>query len=249
MINVIIPYYNHACYLPDAINGIVAQQGSGECRILLFNDDPGVNLNPYEYQHGVQVEVFGDGGNLGQSIRFNAGIDISTRTPFQSDWVCFHGADDISLPHRFGIFNTYLANIMAGVWPDIVYSDAISLDMKQYRSYIQSHPMRIDILKSRNFIVASTVFVRTQFLKEHPEVRFDGGIPYGEDWLFYNKAARAGAIFNYLPIPLVMYRDYTSQIHVRYEAGWAEKKAELLQMIEEIWQEEPKAPTGQSRRF
>jgi len=74
--------------------------------------------------------------------------------------------------------------------------------------------------------------VRTEVAKE---VLFDEDVHYGEDWLWYNKLHLAGARFKYIPVPTVYYRDYTSQIGIRYGADWSNKKQDLIRRINEMY--------------
>ena len=207
MTNYIISQYKHQQYLPEAIASL-RNQDHNRLRILLFNDEPGANLDGYNLLVNPKVETFNDGANLGQSVRFNAGLDISIhQKQYKCDWISFHGADDISMPWRTKQLLYYTA--MTHEEPDIVYSDAI-INHGGNKSFYSPGPFNELALRENNYIVASSVFFKTSFLKKN-NLTFDSYRTYGEDWIFYNKCIIAGATFAYIPMPLVEYRS-THQI-------------------------------------
>lgn len=221
-ITIIIPHYRHEAYLPDAIQGIMNQTRK-LWRIYLMNDDPGCSLKHYENR---RIKVFEDGQNKGQTVRWNEAIEKC-----EDGLIVFQGADDISMPWRLQVCIVYLYNAEYG--PDVIYTDAVQLNQNNHRTYLQSHEFDIEILKQRNYIVASTVMVKTELAKE---VKFDEDIRYGEDWLWYHKLYKAGATFKYLPIPTVYYRDYTSNIGVRDMPDWHQKRFGLQKRIGALYE-------------
>jgi len=231
MINVIIPHYRHQCYLPDAIAALGNMAHDDNCRVLIFNDEPGINLSEYHqlYSYRMPILIFDDNKNKGQAARFNKGIRFSSEDGlYFANWVAFHGADDYVMPWKFGIFENAINNYGF----DVLYTDAVQLDVNNNRTYIKSEEFDIDVFKMRNFIVASTVFVRANLAAE---VLFDEDLHYGEDWLFYHKLYKAGARFKYIPIPTMYYRDYTSNIGVRYGENWDVKRLELRRRIADLY--------------
>lgn len=232
MINVIIPHYKHQCYLPDAIAALKdqTQDHLGIFRILLYNDEPGIDLLSYfslGYNNGIYT--FDDNQNKGQAARFNEGIKLSMAIPYFADWIAFHGADDYAMPWKILCFNDTKDNTDDF---DVLYTDAVQLNANNQRTYIKSQKFDIEALKQRNFIVASTVFVRTELAAE---VLFDEDLRYGEDWLFYHKLHRAGARFRYVPVPTMYHRDYTGNIGVRYGPEWDENRRKLIDRIRELY--------------
>ncbi len=151
---------------------------------------------------------------------------LARESLYAADWVAFHGADDMAMPWKFGAINQPFLDY------DVLYTDAVQLNANNQRTYIKSQEFDIEVLKQKNFIVASTVFVRTELAAK---ILFDEDLRYGEDWVFYNRLAKAGARFKYIPIPTMYYRDYTSNIKVRYGEDWEEKKSALRERIAEIY--------------
>jgi glycosyltransferase involved in cell wall biosynthesis len=224
MINIIISHYKHQCYLPDAIAALKDQMSI--FRILLFNDEPGIDLLSYfSLGYNSSIYTFDDVQNKGQAVRFNEGIKLSIAKNYKADWVAFHGADDIAMPWKISCFSDDDDF-------DVLYTDAVQLNANNQRSYIKSEQFDIEELKRRNFIVASTVFVRTELAAE---VLFDEDLRYGEDWLFYHKLYRGGARFRYIPIPTMYYRDYTSNIGVRYGPEWDQNRQKVIDKVKELY--------------
>ena len=226
MINIIVPNYNHQTYLPDVINGMI-DQVTAQWRLLLYNDDPAVDIKDLRLIDG-RIHTFADQMNKGQSTRFNQGIKDSNGE-FKSDWVCFMGADDIAMSWKL---NTILDTYWHDPDADVIYTDAVQLCGNHKREYIKSRTFEIEDLKKANFIVASTVAVKAEFAKD---VLFDEDIVYGEDWLWYHKLYLAGARFKYVPIPTIYYRDYTSNIGIRYGTDWSNMKRQLVGRIVEMY--------------
>ena len=228
MINVIIPHYRHQCYLPDAVAALGNMAHRSNCRVLIFNDEPGIDLSEYHqlYSYRMPILTFNTGyENRGQAARFNEGIKLSMDIPHFADWVAFHGADDYAMPWKISCFRE-AKNC------DVLYTDAVQLNANNNRTYVKSQKFDIDVLKLRNFIVASTVFVRTKLAAE---VLFDEDLHYGEDWLFYHRLHKAGARFKYVPIPTMYYRDYTGNIGVRYNEDWGMRRRQLIDRISALY--------------
>ncbi len=222
MINVIIPHYKHQCYLPDLIESYM-QQSLDDWHLTIYNDDPDIKLNYYFRLDDFRIDFKNFFHNKGQSIRWNQGIGEA-----KSDIIAFQGADDIALSWKISSIADHMENA------DVLYTDAVQLMPNGKRLYIKGRNFDSDLIKEKNFIVASTVAVWREFLMD-TGIRFDEDLRYGEDWVFYNRLANAGARFRYLPWPTIYYREYTSNIKVRYGEGWEEKKSALRERIAEIY--------------
>jgi len=221
MINVIIPNYGHECYLPDLIASLTHQDNANWIATIYNDDDrPGKELGYVFDEHWVYCKD--DRKRIGQAARFNQGI-----VKADNEWISFMGADDIAMPWKISSILDYAENA------DVIYTDAVQLMLNDTRLYIKSDKP-IEQICDQNFIVASTVAVRRQFLLDHI-IRFDEKLSYGEDWLFYNQLAIAGAKFKYLPWPTVYYRDYTSNIMIRGRPEWHQRKKQIYDKIQQLY--------------
>lgn len=96
LITVIMPVYNAAKYLREAIDSIL-HQTYPHFEFLIFDD--GSTDGSVDILHSYtdpRIQVFVDGQNLGQPKRYNAGIRAA-----KGKYIAIMHADDISLPHRF----------------------------------------------------------------------------------------------------------------------------------------------------
>ena len=219
---VIVPFYHHQSYLPDTIHSIKSQINVDDS-IFLINDDPDVKLN--EYNHLFRVNVYEDGKNKGQSARFNQGIKMAKDQGIE--WVSFCGADDTWMSWRYSTIHHLKKDF------DVIYTDAVQLDAGSMRSYIKSNEFNYRQLIERNYIVASTVLVRTEIAIQ---CHFDEDIHYGEDWLWYLKLAQITRKFHYINLPTVYYRNYTSQIAQKTNIReWRSNRQKIHNMIQELY--------------
>lgn len=229
MINIIVSHYKHNTYLPDLLDSFFIQDDKNWI-LSLCNDDPDQDLSYILRDSRIDIQLAKTDKNLGQAFRFNNSIIIS-----KHPWVGFMGADDIALAWKISSLNDAIsAHNFLDV--DVIYTDAIQLNANNQRLYIKSRKISEEI-RERNFIVASTVVMRRDFLEEN-EIYFDEDLHYGEDWVLYNRLYEAGAKFVYLPWPTVYYRDYTSNIGIRYGPQWGEQKNKIKERINQIWKDE-----------
>lgn len=222
---VIVPFYKHSAWLPDCIQSIRKQVHFGDGNhILLMNDDPNIDLSSYHEFPTLFVKQ--DEQNKGQSARYNEAIQIVH--DYKYDWVAFCGADDMWMDWRMEIFNNLIKKDI-----DIIYTDAIQLNGDGSRRYIKSNDFDYNLLKQKNFIVASTVFIRTEIAVQ---CLFDEDVRYGEDWLWYLKLAQITKRWQYVNLPTVYYRDYTSTIVQKCDISqWMINKQSLQKKVKELY--------------
>ena len=220
MVGIIIPNYGHECYLPDAIASLIKQDNQNWTATIYNDDDRPDKALQYQFQDW-RIKCKDDRKRKGQAARFNQGI-----VEMENMWIGFMGADDMAMPWKI-----FSLSHKAGA--DVIYTDAVQLMEGDKRLYIKSGQSIKDI-EHHNFIVASTVFVRRQFLMDHV-IRFDESLSYGEDWYFYNQLAIAGARFRYLPWPTVYYREHTSNIMIRGRPEWHQRKKQIYDKIQQLY--------------
>ncbi len=200
MIAVIISQYRHEHLLPDAIQSVLNQTYK-DWKMFIYNDDPKINLNVYDYCDD-RITVFHDCvdylGNMGQAARFNQGLQHAWDQGY--DYICFLGADDMMMPWRLKVmmraFEVYKD-------AEILYSDFIQINSDNHKQYIKARPFDIDVLKQKNYIAAGTVFLKVSNGKIP---LFDEDLRYGEDWFWYHKLYLAGYKFQYVPTATLWYR-------------------------------------------
>lgn len=93
-----MPNYNHASYLPEALDAIVAQSYAAS-EIIIVDDastDNSVDVVKRYMEHYPQIKLYHNESNLGPIKTINRCIALS-----QGDFLVFCAADDIVLPRFF----------------------------------------------------------------------------------------------------------------------------------------------------
>lgn len=221
MINVLMPCYQHSHFLPRALESIRHQS---DVYITILNDEPGCDLSPYESLPG--VSVFQDGKRKGQGVRKNEGIERAIQNG--ALYITVNDADDTSMDYRIEMLQYYNDGA------DILYTDCVTTKQGRPTGYITSKEFDIEALKDNNYIVGATGFISVKFLMSSG-VRFRENLMYGEDWLLWHDAYKAGAKFAYLPMPTINYSLDTSSVKIRNTDKWGDEKFKLKNTIKEMY--------------
>jgi glycosyltransferase involved in cell wall biosynthesis/LmbE family N-acetylglucosaminyl deacetylase len=204
LVSIIIPTYNHAVYLPDAVRSALAQSladlevivvddGSTDdtLRVLqAFLEDPRVRL--LSLPHG------------GPSLARNAGLEDA-----RGQFVMLLDADDVIAPTKLAEQLAELARSPEAGW---CLCDVRIEDEAKGRSVLASEQYGYDrkalagwiapLLRDRNFIPIMSPLIRRSVLGEG--IRFDDRrVP--EDWHFWVAVAEAARV-RYVPRELATYR-------------------------------------------
>lgn len=101
-VSVVIPTYNRAGYLPEAIESILGQLGAGDEMIVV--DDGSTDDTPAVLaRYGERLRVVRTpNGGLGAAR--NVGVAAATR-----DWIAFHDSDDVARPDRLAVGRDWVA--------------------------------------------------------------------------------------------------------------------------------------------
>ena len=222
----VIPHFNHLAYITQSVASILEIMDRRWDQVLVINDDPNIDLNWLkDIDNEYRVIMQQDGKNTGQTVRWNQAIEIAIKDDFK--WIAFQAADDYALQMKRRMLEFEAA--------EVLYSDFIQMEATtNILRYIKSRPFDEGI-KISNFIAASTTFMKVEFLNKH-NIRFDESLIYGEDWQMYNQLYKAGARFEYMPFPTAMYRNFTSNIHVRENpVRWQQERQKVQEAIARLW--------------
>ncbi len=213
MVSVCIPSYNHARFLPAALDGIMGQTFR-DFELIVVDDGSTDNsleiLQSYARKYPEIMRVFTHPGrrNLGISVTDNLAIKEA-----QGVYWCGHASDDVSYPDRLERQVAFLES-----HPDIgwVYGVADFIDKdgaplhEQFGSDLSAIPDLVEELILENRIAGATVLVRRKCMFEVG--LFETGLMYG-DWEFCVRlAARYPGAF--LPGAVAGYRchDYNTSM-------------------------------------
>ena len=204
-IGVVVPTYNHAHVLSDAIESILAQTRRPD-EIIVVDDGStdGTQELVSTFDWSIQY-VYQD--NKGLSAARNTGIREST-----ADWICFLDADDLWKPRKLDL---QLASIRS-IGPEIgcVYTRFI-VQAPRARSLSPVPPgegaLTLRNLLRRNWIGVLTVAARRDLVLDLGG--FDEDLDAVEDWDLWLRMAAANVHFAYVPEPLAIYRLSVGSMH------------------------------------
>lgn len=193
-ITVVIPSYNYAEYLPEAIESVLSQTLSPK-RIIVIDDgseDNSVNIARSYKDRGVEVV---SKKNEGVIKTKNLGIKLSRTT-----WTIFLDADDV-------LESNYIESVYKKARKgsfDVVYTDMRYFGVKN--DLIRGGSFNFKRLLHGNFIHNSAL-ISTTLLKVSGGYKDEMNGGY-EDWELYITLAEHGAKFGYIPQALLKYRQH-----------------------------------------
>ena len=229
-VSVIIPTYNYAHFLPEAIQSVLDQT----CRdFALFVVDDGSMDNTREVvaRFGPRVNYIYQ-ENKGYSAARNVGIMLS-----QGEVVAFLDADDLWLPEKLEVQVAYLDS-----HPEVsvVYSHFLNIDEdgnvlpQSQRTHYTG--MIFERLLLGNFIQMPTVAVRWECLTDLG--LFDESLRTTADWELWLRLTRKYRV-GYIDQPLAKYRRHGSSMHHNI----ANKERDCFAVLNKVFSD-PEPPRG-----
>lgn len=196
-ITVIIPCYNYASFVGEAIESALNQTLKPQ-RIVVIDDgstDESTKVIERYKKQGIELITK---SNEGVVATKNVGIGLSMTT-----WTVFLDADDVLEPNYL---ESVYKRALSGRY-DIVYTDMRYFGAKD-GVHIAGRYNFTRLLKG-NYIHNSAL-IATRYLKEVNGYKdaMRGGY---EDWELYITLAEAGAKYAYVPKPLLRYRQHENQ--------------------------------------
>jgi glycosyltransferase involved in cell wall biosynthesis len=198
--SVVLPVYNRAGLLRDAIRSVL-DQTEQDFEIVVVDDgstdDPGRTVAEFADPRIALVRQENRGGGTAR----NTGIDRA-----RGRFVAFLDSDDRYLPHHLAAMRALLENHPgAAGYARIVVDrgDEVRI-LKPPRAIAPGEDMATYLLCDRGFVPTSTVAVERALAAA---IRFPENLPAAEDTDFAIRAALAGARFVMAEEPGVIWRD------------------------------------------
>ena len=202
-VSVVLPVYNGAQYLAEAISSILAQ--TFENFELIMIDDGSTDMSPQiltEYaRHDSRIRVIVR-ENRGLATTLNESIDVA-----RGKWIARMDQDDIALPHRFERQLQWLERTgsdLCGSWVQRFGSS----DKRILRLRQTDEAVRMEMLFASPF-AHPAVMMRTASAKL---LRYDKAYEKAEDYDLWTRAAQAGWKMTNVPEVLLLYRIHSAQI-------------------------------------
>jgi glycosyltransferase involved in cell wall biosynthesis len=199
VVTTVIPAYNAASYVRDAIESALAQVGV-EQEIIVVDDGSTDDTARIVGEYGEYVRLVRQRNGGLPNARNRGCLEA------KGDWLAFLDADDMWLPDKLRL---QLAAL--GETGEICFTGCENFgDVDRVGRFVSPPPERFfqepfRHLLAGNCITASSVLIRADVFARLG--RFDEALVLGcEDWDLWLRHARAGGRFDYVPQPLVRYR-------------------------------------------
>jgi len=206
-VSIIVPCYNAAKYLDDAIHSVQAQTYDN-FEILAVNDGSKDDTQKRLEEHASidpRVRMFQQ-ANAGPSAARNTAMRNIT-----GEYISFLDADDVFLPEKL---ERQVAFLTAHPHVDLVHSDYYTSDAElNLTALTATRPTHVDTIETvamRNSFPPSVPMFRRRLMETVGP--FDEAFRMTEDWDYWIRCAKAG-VFAYQPGAVVIYRTHGEQAH------------------------------------
>lgn len=195
--SIIIPTYQHAIYLPDAMESALAQTVPVE---IIVVDDGSTDRTPDILRTYVRRGVrWARQKHAGVAAARNAGIEKA-----HGEFVMFLDADDVIAPRKverqLEAFREGASWILCDVRIEHESGKRTTASEQYEYAKMELADWIAPLLKKRNFIPVMSPLVRAEVLRE---IRFPNGKL--EDWAFWREVAAVARVA-YIPDILATYR-------------------------------------------
>jgi len=202
IISIIIPCYNQAHFLTECINSVLAQD-FGDWEIIIVNDGSTDNTLKVALdfaQKDQRVNVI-DKENGGLSSARNAGIKQAN-----GQWLLFLDADDYLLPSYFQSVSKELENLPKESLLQYGYQYVEEKRRKEIynKSLTENTIPLIPVIFSGNIGPCHSILISSEMAMKIGA--FDEKLKSAEDWDFWIRAAKAGAVVKQIESVLIAYR-------------------------------------------
>jgi glycosyltransferase involved in cell wall biosynthesis len=210
LISVVLPVYNGAKYLAEAIDSILAQTFT-DFELIMIDDgstDGSLHIMREYEQSDARVRVVAR-ENRGVATTLNDSIDVA-----RGEWLARMDQDDIALPYRFERQLAWLKKTGADISGSWVQRFGSS-DKRVVRLRQTDEAIKMEMLFCSPFAHPS-VMMRTALVKQ---LRYDSAWEKAfaqshpaDDYDLWERAAEAGWKMTNVPEVLLLYRVHISQI-------------------------------------
>jgi hypothetical protein len=215
-VSVVIPAYNAAPFLEEALDSVLAQ-GDTVAEVIVCNDrsQDGTGEIARSYAGRGVVHVLNE-RNLGPAGNFNACLDRAT-----AEFVCLFHADDVMQPgnmeRKVAVLARHPGCGLAHSNARIVDSAGLGISLAHPETDTESIQPGLEAFRDwwdgRHSVVAPSVVMRRSVVEKVG--RFETGITHTQDLNFWLRMAAAADVA-YLAEPLILYRQHPGQDSKRY---------------------------------
>ena len=202
LISVIMPVYNTAKYLNEAIDSILEQTFKDFEFIIIDDCSTDGSKDIIKSYNDERIILLENETNLGIVYSLNYAISLAN-----GKYIARMDSDDISEINRLEKQVSFMENnediILCGTWFKGIGNDKLYV-------YPESHDEIIVKMLSYCAIGHPTVFIRNSILK-HYNLKYDILMEYAEDYDLWSRLSTIGKLAN-LPEVLLQYRIHDNQV-------------------------------------
>ena len=208
LVSVIIPSYNYARFLPQALQSVLTQSYP-HTEIIVVDDGSTDDTSKILVNYGERIKVLRK-PNGGLPAARNSGVEIST-----GDYLAFIDADDLWLPQKL---EKQIALFQQNADVALVHCGVQDVDQngKPLSDHLDGMSGQVadEMLFFRRAVILGGGSAAMVTRRAYDEVGgFDVGLTgHSEDWDFYFRVARRHAV-GFVPEILVQYRLHSSNMH------------------------------------
>jgi glycosyltransferase involved in cell wall biosynthesis len=208
LVSVVVPTYNSAHHLKDAVESIFNQTYSSvECIVIDDGSTDHTRALLADLSHKYPGLKTATKANGGPSSARNMGLRLCS-----GEFVAFLDADDVMLPDKIARQTEVLA---AHRDVGLLYSDylVVSQNLQPLAVFVAEMPLELHPLDAfcyRNWFNPSVTLIRRTLIDEVGG--FDEGLAVAEDWDYWIRCAKVGRM-SYLPGAVALYRQHPGQMH------------------------------------
>lgn len=222
LISVIVPCYNYAAFVGEALHSVLSQ----DCPSfeLIVVDDGSTDTSAYEIQKvldaaqgktSAQRVVFLRQTNQGVSAALNAGLAEA-----QGEFVATFDADDVMVPGRLRLQADYLAQhpevgCVGGI-AQRIDGEGVLLPKKQKKRQVQRYSFA-EVLAKGIVVGGNLAMYRREAIDRVGG--YDPSIKV-QDFQITHKIAFAGYFVDVLPVIVTLYRKHAGGLSANYEAEY-----------------------------
>jgi glycosyltransferase involved in cell wall biosynthesis len=225
MISVIMPAYNAESSIGRAVDSALSQEGV-EVEVLVVDDcstDRTAALVAEAYGNDARVRLLSTGANAGQSVARNLAIDAA-----RGEWVTFLDSDDWMETGRLGLLTGSARELGYDLLADPFYLFKPGAPRPHAVRFKgagadERPPVAIDAPRLVRFGMGAIKPVVKRSFLDKTGIRFDPGLRYSEDMLFFARIMMHGAVAGMLNRPMYHREDRDNTVSKQKHSLFAEQ--------------------------
>jgi glycosyltransferase involved in cell wall biosynthesis len=206
-VTIVMPTYNHAKYLPTAVQSVLDQTFTNWELIIVdnFSTDETLSILQNYSDSRIKVLQINNSGCIARSR--NLAIKSA-----KSEWLAFLDSDDYWYPNKLSSIFGHETNEVDFFYHNLttVDEDSKIIDPKGVRSHNLKSPILKDLILNGNTIATSSVVVRRRFVLEVGGMREKANLVGTEDYNTWLRISTKTERYRLIPTFLGAYRIHSS---------------------------------------